>query len=310
MESTRSEHFGNRNHQLRFSNHQPPIPAQVQLAMDQFNEQLRRVAFPPRPQSETRTCLSSKQLGLTLCFMGFILLCTVAGKFIIEGPGVIDASRRPVSGVSTIGGSKRTLSFFFVSELIFLVFALGLFLTGVTCLRKRTNAYLLRQFRQHIINARNPEVSIENPGGESSRATTSSGTTLISMSEDEVGSTVENGAETALNFYETENMARYGTRRAGRSHRYFPDGLAPPGRNRRCYNYNYGCHQALLSNQKPPPYDVALYLPLPPSSRPISTEIDKDDKSSGLVEDNASTASSSGHETPPPAYGLQFSYDI
>ncbi|XP_035714534.1 uncharacterized protein LOC110858561 isoform X3 [Folsomia candida] len=85
----------------------------------------------------------TKRIGLTLCFMAFILLSTVAAKFVIEGPWLIDKTPRSERTEATI--------YFFLTEVIFILFAMGLFFAGVTCLRKRTNAYLLRQFNEYIL---------------------------------------------------------------------------------------------------------------------------------------------------------------
>ncbi|CAL8123127.1 unnamed protein product [Orchesella dallaii] len=85
----------------------------------------------------------TKRVGLTLCFLAFILLGTVGAKFMIQGPGVIDTSRT---------GKAEAAAYFLFTELIFVAFAMALFFTGVACLRKRTNDYLLRQFNQYILN--------------------------------------------------------------------------------------------------------------------------------------------------------------
>lgn len=83
----------------------------------------------------------TKRVGLTLCFLAFILLGTVGAKFMIQGPGVIDT------------GKAEAAAYFLFTELIFVAFAMALFFTGVACLRKRTNDYLLRQFNQYIMNS-------------------------------------------------------------------------------------------------------------------------------------------------------------
>lgn len=61
----------------------------------------------------------TKRIGLTLCFMAFILLSTVAAKFVIEGPWLIDRQPRHERTEATI--------YFFLTELIFIVFAVGEF---------------------------------------------------------------------------------------------------------------------------------------------------------------------------------------
>ncbi|ODN04360.1 Gamma-glutamyltransferase 5 [Orchesella cincta] len=96
----------------------------------------------------------TKRVGLTLCFLAFILLGTVGAKFMIQGPGVIDTSRT---------GKAEAAAYFLFTELIFVAFAMALFFTGVACLRKRTNDYLLRQFNQYILN------TSATPGGAGGR---------------------------------------------------------------------------------------------------------------------------------------------
>lgn len=88
----------------------------------------------------------------------------VAAKFVIEGPWLIDKSPRSERTEATI--------YFFLTEIIFVLFAMALFFAGVTCLRKRTNAYLLRQFNDYIMHS-TPQTGgrmgdyFGNTGGES-----------------------------------------------------------------------------------------------------------------------------------------------
>jgi hypothetical protein len=91
----------------------------------------------------------TKRIGLTLCFMSFVLLSTVAAKFVIEGPLLLDKSLRHERSEPTL--------YFFIIEFIFVLVAMALFFAGVTCLRKRTNAYLLRQFNQYIMQTSHGE---------------------------------------------------------------------------------------------------------------------------------------------------------
>lgn len=190
----------------------------------------------------------TKRIGLTLCFMAFILLSTVAAKFVIEGPWLIDKTPRSERTEATI--------YFFLTELIFVAFAMALFFTGVTCLRKRTNAYLLRQFNQYILQT--------SPHG--------SGTTEFfhagGRNPNQVGMPTMPGSN------------------VGGGH------INPVGGNinpqeERPFAYLPSLETSLLMNveqnpnlvgcSKPPPYHIALYLPVPDDYSSTSSKDHKDD---------------------------------
>jgi hypothetical protein len=192
--------------------------------------------------------------------MGAILLGTVAVKFLIEGPGLIDTTRR--------GATQETAVYFIFTEIGFLTFALALFITGVACLRKRTNAYLLRQFNQHLLHtSRNESRStplnsddlfLDTPGDEES------GGSLTHANDESPFTNLHHHPEglspittPVHNCVFHSALITSGSGRRG--HRLLSDGRPP----RRCPHFHNSAAAAQLLKQQPPPYNVALYLPLP-----------------------------------------------
>lgn len=184
----------------------------------------------------------------------------------IQGPGVIDTSRT---------GKAEAAAYFLFTELIFVAFAMALFFTGVACLRKRTNDYLLRQFNQYILS------SSGTPAGPSGSATLGN----IPPGQDTYdfeyfdGSHPAggNGSPSRAHHHHLHHNLHHGGFHAYRHHRSNGSLLEEGdfGSGDLAGNFNgagpihYPAHYGNSSSSsryarsKPPPYHIALYLPLP-----------------------------------------------
>jgi len=211
----------------------------------------------------------TKRIGLTLCFMAFILMSTVAAKFFIEGPGIIDKAPK----------SERTESaiYFFLTELIFVAFAMALFFTGITCLRKRTNAYLLRQFNQYIMQSSNANGRNSSRRGYFDSDSPTGGIRNSSpddpsASTDRINSHVNNSLIGNVGLHSLHSHHHIMDERSFHHLNHHPHYLPPFDTH---VMMNVGALESSRFTDgyaKPPPYHIALYLPAPDNQQQLSSE--------------------------------------
>lgn len=210
----------------------------------------------------------TKRVGLTLCFLAFILLGTVGAKFMIQGPGVIDTSRT---------GKAEAAAYFLFTELIFVAFAMALFFIGVSCLRKRTNDYLLRQFNQYILSSS----SVPAGSGRGTHGNLAPGQEPYDYEyyEGTHHPPGSNGSPSRGHHHHLHHTVHHGGFHHYRHHRsngsLLEEGefgsAADLAQSQHSFNgagpIHYPAHYGNGSNNsrrsKPPPYHIALYLPLP-----------------------------------------------
>lgn len=205
----------------------------------------------------------TKRIGLTLCFLAFILMCTVGAKFLIQGPVVIDSSR---------AGKAEAAAYFLFTELIFVAFAMALFFTGVACLRTRTNAYLLRQFNQYIMSSSSTTAV---PGGAMNGMQPRHDAYDFEYYDETNPPPGGLGSPTRGHHHHLHHSLHHGGFHHYRHHR--SDGsllegeFGSGGDLSQSFHgagpIHYPPHNSSSSSRhgrsKPPPYHIALYLPLP-----------------------------------------------